>query len=348
MKILYKALMLIFPIIALASGNLDDSSFFNTKVLKDVSKLKSELLYQNFKEVSLTTFDNKKLVAYIREVKNPRFTFIAFNGLNLNLMGGHSDLSDMSFLASMLPADCTILLVNKRGIDGSAGSQWMHINQNNALNLMMHDVKSALEYAHTLDKGPKFLFGVCYGAFSITRTYLSLSEADKKRLNIVGLVCDSAWTSIKRMIEDGIVGELNKITSNTSLNKKLTSAALFLYSLLLKGKVVTLDNNCSLKNEELQTIDIPMLFIHSEDDQFAQFDMVKNMMAQVPDSRKLIFPAGTSSHGIHFLKQKHLYNRTLNNFCSSIVKPKATYFNNFAVFSALPARKLTTLGAPSA
>ncbi len=347
MKILYKALMLFFPVLALASGDLDDSSFFNTKVLKDVSKLKSELLHQNFKEVSLTTFDSKKLVAYIREVKNPRFTFIAFNGLNLNLMGGHSDLSEMSFLASMLPVDCTILLVNKRGIDGSAGSQWMHINQNNALNLMMHDVKSALEYAHNLDQGPKFLFGVCYGAFCITRTYLSLSESDKQRLNIVGLVFDSGWTSLTRMVEDGIDARFNHLTRNSYLNNKLTSATKFLYSTFLKNQVTQTDDRFSIQ-DDIKNLDIPMLIVHSVDDPLAKVEMIIDILGKVPQCTYHIFPPGTSTHGIHFLKQKHIYNKLLNNFCYSIVKQKATYFNNFAVFSALPVRKLTTLGAPSA
>jgi len=191
------------------------------------------------------------------------------------------------------------------------------------------DVVSAMSYAHfTCPSKPIFLFGFCSGAYHAARALIYLKNNGLfDNLNVKGFVFDSGWYSVRRASKTAPYAAMkdwlfSKFKSRNS-RARHTAAYLFytiLYPLFGATKGTLLDSaywwNDKRLNifETLRTIDLPIFFIHSVDDDRIPVNDIEELSETIPVHLRNTWwiQEGRSKHAWHFarLPEEYHYNTT--------------------------------------
>ena len=248
-----------------------------------------------YEEVYIKSFDGLKLFGrYYETAKNAPLQ-ILFHGYRSNAIrdfcGG---------LQFDLQSGFNILLVDQRAHGKSEGK---------ALSfgvLERYDCLAWTKYASErfCEDTPIILKGLSMGA----ATVMMASDLEHPK-NVVGIVADCGYTSPKEIIQKVIKG----------LKYPLRPT----YFFVRMGGIIYggFDIEKSTALESLAKTDIPVLFIHGEDDRFVPCEMSRKNHAAC-HSQKQIVTVKAAAHGISYLIDQNTYRTAVTDFVSKVIHNK--------------------------
>lgn len=314
---------------------------FDTKFLAQYDLVKKTLTETlSFKEGWFTTQDGLRINYLFLERSEALYNVICCSGFYPGRKEG------LASFYELLP-HANLLLFDARGHGQSDGSLWggllkgfREYGKNE-----YKDIIGAIETVHTKNNKPIILYGLCAGAFNASHALVKLEQAKRlDNLNIKGFVFDSGWTSmtstslsaLQSYANKAIVTTLSKIYGKehrksipSKLPFKTISTPLsinikIMHSLFLKNILSPIENETNLYGK-MNTLPIPIFFIHSYDDQLAPIDDVKKLFDSIKIKTKTSWwIAKPSSHANHYLKHTDEYKKKLTRFIETTLSQKET------------------------
>lgn len=300
----------------------DDSPYFNTTFLANYNLVEKTLIQQSgFEKITFPSTDGLMLSGLLLTRPNAKATIVFCAGFFPGRKEGQSPI------IRMLPPEYNILLFDARGHAQSEGTFWTNLGQYGTHE--HKDILGALNLVRDTVGGPIVLFGICSGAFHATHALIKLSQEKKLAdYNVQGLVFDSGFVSCLEVTKVGEYHLREKILPGMLswyANKKTIRNTYFYklsaFSLTLLGQALLKlfvlpgvrkyepDTNLA---DKMHTLDCPVLFIHSKDDNYAPFEQTKALADSV--KHKTCWWIEHSSHALHALKHKHEYRKQLLSF----------------------------------
>lgn len=302
-------------------------NYFNTKFLLHYEEVNKALKDEGFKDVYFTTKDNLILNALFYVHPNARANIICFAGW----YPGRKETLAPFF--SMFGDQYNILFVDARGHGISQGPLFSNVWHYGLTDY--YDVLAAIDYMHESTHKPSFIIGICAGAFNTAHAVSALAEkVHEKQLR--GIVFDSGWASVYETSYTGITARISeniaksiawaygvkpKQAEKTMLwNVCSTISNICVYSmhtLLFKPIYAYYDTTTNLNNI-ISQCSIPIFFIHSHDDQYAQIKYVKNL-ADKAKYKECWWITEPSKHAAHHFKHTQLYKEKISHFFNSLL-----------------------------
>ncbi len=247
-----------------------------------------------FEGVYITSKDGLKLYGRYYETQKGAPVQILFHGYRSNAFRDFSGGLQLS-----LASGCNTLLVDQRAHGESEGHTLSFgINER-------YDCKAWIEYI--LKRCGKdtqiILTGISMGA----ATVLMASELCQSTENVVGIIADCGYSSPKAIIR--------KVVKDMKYPLEIT------YRILrIAGKIY---GGFDIENYNIPDIlsknNIPVLFIHGEDDRFVPCEMSRENYTAC-NSEKHLCTVAEAGHGISYLVDTEAYCNAVKAFLSGILK----------------------------
>lgn len=304
-----------------------NSPYLDMKSYTSYEYIRSLLIRDDgFVQDAFLTVDGLLIDCLIKQCPQADYTFILCAGW----LPGKAE--GMAGIYALLPKNCNVLLFNSRGHGGSQGSlmrsMWSYGEHE------YKDVIAAIEYAHQISGKPIVIIGVCAGAFHAAHALARLTKQGRiEELNVKGLVFDSGWSSVSRVsltvpnarINEIIARMVAKIKRSHYRQEKNSWPARALSSIVQRiyGIFHTMGYRPFITEGKtnlfkyIKQIGIPMLFIHSYDDDYAVISDVKRL-AQCVQQAECWWIDKPSKHACHFLKHTQEYQRRIIHFFDTI------------------------------
>lgn len=240
----------------------------------------------------------------------------------------------MATFYDLLPKNCNILLFDARGHGESEGPLFWNLWRYGVAEYK--DIVGAITYINRQNTLPIIIGGICSGAFNAAHAIIHL---EKKNLithfRIKGLIFDSGWGSILKIVTTAPIA---------GVKKRIASLLGFLYGTkkrnIVDSKIYQLssriaDHICALSaylsarllaaqydhitnlSDKVHQLTSPVLFIHSHDDTYADFDDALQLADLTPN--KQCWWLEQSYHAKHHILYKNLYKEKLAAFISTAV-----------------------------
>lgn len=300
------------------------SAYFNTRFLVDYPAVTTSLKNDGFQEGFFKSSDNLSLHYLFLPRPHARYNVICCAGW----LPGRKE--GMATFYPLLPDDANILFFDARGHGMSEGPLFSTIwwyGQNE-----YKDIIGALHFVHEKNHLPTVILGVCAGAFHAAHALIHLKKTGQlSGLNVRGLIFDSGWSELPKASYTVIKAKINEriLKSVCSLTKqsKQKAAQSLLYKIpswmstliaqplhkIFFWPLFTWYNHKTTLIDKINHINIPLLFIHSKDDNYVAFKDVKHLHDQCPHARKWWIKK-PSRHACHHLKHTHPYRAQLHAF----------------------------------
>lgn len=309
------------------SGACYTEQWYSTAFLRDYKAVHKALLGVGFKKISLMTSDGIRLAGLFLERPNATCNAVVCAGW----LPGRKE--GMATFYDLLPEDCNILLFDARGHGKSDGSLLWKLWQYGVDEYK--DIVAGISYIHNNNELPIIILGICSGAFNAAHAVMHLENNNTiMPHNIKGLVFDSGWGSVLKIITTAPIAGIKKrliALFECCYGAKKQIAKSYFYQGCAQGA----DYLCSLCNyvcakplaihyenktnltDKIETISIPFFFIHSYDDVYADVHDAIELSNRM--SSKECWWIEKSSHAKHHLIHKDLYKKKLRAFISSII-----------------------------
>ncbi len=245
-----------------------------------------------YKTFSIKSEDNKKLFARYYEAKDKTAPLVIFfHGYRSSPFRDSCGAFDFYENDEM-----SLLLISQRSHENSDGRfLTMGIKERK-------DCSSWVEFA--AKKFPQtekiILCGVSMGASTVL-----FSAGEKLNKKVKGIIADCGFSSPKEIMCTVI--KSMKLPVKTVYFFIKTGARLFAKTNL---------DECSVK-EQLEKTDIPILFIHGEDDRFVPADMTKECY-EAYKGEKYLFTVPRAGHGMSYFVDKNGYKKAVAEFMKKI------------------------------
>ena len=294
--------------------------FFDTNFLKNHTSVRKALKQANFFEVNFKTDDNININGVMLDQSNKKeikTTLLICAGF----MPG--DKEGMTTLYAMFKEQpYNFLFFDARGHGQSDGNYLSYQQIKHYGEKEFHDIVAAVDFINNYNdkhfiESNIVIYGLCSGAFHTVRALAYLRQKNSPLYNKVkGVVFDSGWTAVSEVTESSISSEIKKQLRAWNLN--------FLYPIINVSVIATYrlffkKTHQSQKSieKEIETIDKPILFIHSHDDCFAPICFIKKLVAKAQKS--VCWFIDKSTHACHHLKHKNDYKIKMQDFLESIL-----------------------------
>lgn len=320
------ALLTIFIFVAHCKAETA-GQWYSTAFLRDYRAVHKSLLKVGFRKITLMTSDGIKLAGLFLERPNATCNAVICAGWFPGRKEGMATFYDL------LPENCNILLFDARGHGKSDGSLlwglWRYgIDE-------YKDIIAAISHINDRNSLPVVILGICSGAFNAAHAVIHL-ENNKNAIphNIKGLIFDSGWSSVPKIITTAPIAGIKKRLL-TFLQYFCATKKQIVTSYFYHGCSLTADYICSLCNyvcakplarqyenktsltDKIETISIPLFFIHSYDDVYADVHDAIELSNRM--SLKECWWIEKSSHAKHHLIYKDLYKEKLRAFINSVL-----------------------------
>jgi pimeloyl-ACP methyl ester carboxylesterase len=303
------------------------SDYFKSAIKSDESKVGEALRKEGFKDTTFNSPDGLTLNGLLLKRANARYTVIFCAGWFPGKKEG------MASFYKTFPQDCNVLLFDARGHGKSQGSMWGDM-WSYGLN-EYKDIIGAIEAMHQEDDKPIIIHGVCAGAFNAAHALIELQKQNRiNELKVKGLIFDSGWISVSQTARCVVIAKVNEFFA-----KKLSSLfggahyktvmqnplfglisipstllisvlyGVFFYYPLMRNEPKT---NLLLKMEKTP-LQVPTLFIHSDDDECVDHKQVKKLADCLPN-KTCWWITKPSKHVCHHLKHTHDYVASIHTF----------------------------------
>lgn len=301
-------------------------SYFDTAFLARPDAVKSQLIEQEgFVEGYFSAADGVALNYLWLKRPEARCTVICCSGFWPGRKEG------IATLYELLSDDCNILLFDARGHGASEGTLWRTLLQYGVCEY--NDVIGAVQWAHEQLQQPIILFGVCAGAFHATHAVAHMHKQNMlEQYNVKGVIFDSGWNSLMSIVPTAFSGELKKRIytlikrRNLFIQQGVRYGITVPLSYLIHGTVPMLSRcfvSKKARNATLQKkigcLDIPVLYIHSEDDSFARIDPVRRLAKKTRHAYTW-WISQPSTHACHHLKYPDFYREQLEQFIATALQ----------------------------
>lgn len=337
-KVLGRAFLTQFFFFLTAIGNQDCIKeplriFFNTSFLTQYDKVRCRLIEHGFVAVTFKAPDGLIISGLYLERPDARCTVICCAGWYPGRKEG------MASLYPLIPEDCNILFFDARGHGQSESSLWWHVWNYGTQEYL--DIHGALDFVTTNKKLPVILLGVCAGAFNAVHASIRVADTSSY-MPIVGVVFDSGWTSVDTIAYTALAGQSDRaiargIAHLYSGNRKVADTWLFAIGsgcvrfllsgiklLFFKGGFMYYDARVDLyRSIKAMPYKIPVLFIHAQDDTYAQIGPVHALAALIEDKR-CWWIEKPSKHACHYLKYTQEYRAHLHAFIDELIPKYVT------------------------
>lgn len=244
-----------------------------------------------YEEVYINSFDGLKLFGRYYEVSKDAPVKILFHGYRSNALRDFS-----GGLQFDLKSGYNILLVDQRAHGKSEGK---------AITFGVLERYDCLAWTRYIDdrfggKNPIIITGMSMGA----ATVLMASDLDLPK-SVVGIIADCGFTSPKEII--------------CKVIKQLKYPLALTYFFVRMGGIIyggfDIEKSTALKS--LKKTDIPVLFVHGEDDRFVPCEMSRQNHS-VCHSQKLLLTVKDAGHGLSYLVDTDAYHKAVNEFLNNI------------------------------
>ncbi len=325
-SILFFSILMITNIISHA--NLDETSdYFNTSFLINYDQVTDKLIKDGFNEINFESHDGILLNGLFLDRPAATCNVILACGFYPGRKEG------LAAFYHLLPKNCNILMFDARGHGKSKG---LFLSKLPFYGLHEYnDIIGCATFLKKYNNKPTIILGMCAGAYHTVRAINQLQRNDKiKELNLIGLILDSSIISLaeavrvpkdyfKHAILPGFLRksffpkENRRTIKQTFLYKAcwlcsapmLTAMEYFLWPCaILRNEAIDIRPICA-------QIEIPMFFIHAQNDAFVPFDLAKSCQDY---ATKYWWPA-KSEHACIYLKHKHLYRDHLHDFVKLVL-----------------------------
>lgn len=320
--------------------------YFDTDFLTKYDEVQNALITDfGAKKITLQTEDNHTLNGLFIKRDNAVRNVILCSGFYPGRKEG------LATYCCLFPTDYNILLFDARGHGESTGpfaSSLWYYGQNE-----YKDIIAAAQYLKTHTQCDTIIHGTCSGAFHAVHALYNLNQEKLDQLRIKGLVFDSGWASISETSVSAIKGQIQemllsfflrgyspiphkmdetdkrKMKSNRKKKIKqsyfyrfcsqMSASMYYLFNLLLFKVPIYFTNNEHKTNlfDKIQAIQIPILFIHSEDDHLQPIDTVKKL-ADPCSNKECWWITQPSKHACHNLKHSDQYKEKLTRWLESL------------------------------
>lgn len=245
-----------------------------------------------FEEVSVLSHDGLTLYGKYYETAPGAPLQIMFHGYRSS-----AERDFCGGLPEALKLGFNVLLPDQRA-HGKSGGRALSFGINES-----RDCLAWVNYAlKRFGEDTKILFyGMSMGASTVLMaTALPLPE------NVKGIVADCGYSSPAAIIK--------KVVTERHYPVVPTYALIRLGGKLFGG--FDIEKHSAVK--ALKNCDIPVLFIHGEDDRFVPCDMGRENYAACRSDKKKLLTVPCAGHGISYMADKEAYLKALNEFLSSV------------------------------
>lgn len=306
------------------------SHYLNTRLLTNYKVVSTQLKCEGFKEGFFSSTDGLAINYLYLNRSNATATIIICCGF---LPGRKEGLA--SFYA-LLPDNYNILFFDARGHGKSDGTLlttvWAY-GQNE-----YKDILGAIDFAkEQADNCPIIILGLCAGAYHAARALIYLEEQHKIKDSLVrGLIFDSGWGSVTASSHSAPLAKIHEIIAKQSTallsvknyreaqNNILVQAVSSIFTLCYSAlhtivfrPLFTLQEPTTNLFDKIHIISVPILFIHSYDDQYVPIANAQALAAKVA-RKKCWWIKSESKHGCHHLKYSKEYIQKLSAFLNNI------------------------------
>lgn len=308
--------------------HFDNELLFDTQFLLQYEAVTNHLKEHGFEEGFFKTKDGCNINYLYLERPNAAYTVILAAGW---LPGRKEGLATFY---NLLPESCNILFFDARGHGKSSGSllktTWIYgIHE-------YKDMIGAIDFIQERTNTPIVLYGVCAGAFNAAHALIHLQNTDRlQEYNIKGLIFDSGWASVATASWTVIAAKANESIAKfwAKLYGKKWKDVLHTYpyrsTAYVANKILSiihsigffpayaLQNNKTNLFDKIDCLPIPILYIHSHDDEYVPIQHAK-YLAKKSKHAHTWWIKKPSKHACHCLKHKEEYKEQLHYFLEKI------------------------------
>lgn len=327
-----KTARLLFFCIALCNAPIklhamtwEQSPYLNTALLGNSEKTTQKLIADGFQEVRFTSEEDKiSISGLLREAKTkpPKAQIVYCAGFYPGRMQGIATFFPM-FKDLEESDDVTQLFFDARGHGKSEGPFFSNLGRYG-----MNEYKDIIGALRLLkEKNPDtpiILHGICAGSFHAARALIKLQEnTTLKEYNIIGLVSDSGFASVMSMLD--IPGKHIKRKVVPPYLRCINPSITALFACLkcvLRRSLDSQDQETKLLGK-MNQISCPVLFIHTEDDDYVACEKIKALAQETPDAYTWWLQKGEGGHTVNHLKQKRAYQGIVAAFIQKCLQKRS-------------------------
>ncbi|MFC1841514.1 alpha/beta hydrolase [Candidatus Dependentiae bacterium] len=312
--------------------NLGETWHFNTQILRDHEQTKQKLLEEDFRQVSFTNEDNKKIGALLLEREGATFTMICTHGF---CPGGKEGFAP---LVKIAPKNCNLLFLDLRGYGQSPGPRLIPMLKNYGKD-EYKDIISAARFVgkkNPKTKGkPIIFFGWCSGGYHSLRTVLEHKD-EMDDLNVKGVIFDSGFASVMEISEAPkyhfrekyIPGMFSRFYGGNRKKAKSSYICQFTTAIVMSFlRIIELFIKPSVKKREPKTnlhdkihdLKIPVFVIHAKDDTYAKWKETEKLVKKMPKKDVWLIDEGVSYHAQNHIKLKKDYKKKMESWTNRII-----------------------------
>ncbi len=323
-------LLFILPISLRAQEPNTHDLLFDTQFLVQYNSVTSLLCEHGFQEGFFSTPDNLKLNYLYLERPEADFTVILAAGW---LPGRKEGLA--TFYA-LLPESCNILFFDARGHGQSEGplfsKAWFYgIDE-------YKDMIGALNFARSRSSKPIIVYGVCAGAFNSAHALIHLQKEKKlHEYDVRGFIFDSGWASVLNSSWTAVIAKVNESIArfwSKIYGKKWREvletipykASKFIINNILAAihtigffPAFALQDSKTNLLDKIEHLPMPILFIHSHDDEYVPIEHAQHLAKQSQNSHTWWIDK-PSKHACHCLKHKDEYQLKMHAFLAECMQ----------------------------
>jgi len=326
MKIKTPLLLVIISGIIFAQNDTDVSKFYSMSFLKNHRAVRRSLRNIGFQPITFKTCDHFSLAGLFLSRPNATFNVIICAGWFPGKKEG------MATFCALLPENCNILFFDARGHGQSNGSLlwglWRYgVDE-------YKDILGAITWINKNNHLPIVIGGICSGAFNAAHAIIHLEKNNLlQHYNVKGLIFDSGWGSVVKIITTAPVAGIKKRLAAAlryiyTTKKDLENSYLYQFSSYCARHICSLGyhlaaraltaqyNHLTNLYDKIHRISIPILFIHSYGDTYADMDDVVKLSALT--ANKQCWWIEKSFHAKHHLLHKDLYKEKLETFITIV------------------------------
>jgi len=328
-KLIIFQIFFIFLINCSQGEKLGTSWHFDTKILRNQKLTKNKLLQEGFEQIYFESEQNITITGLFLERKNSTCTIIFSHGF---CPGGKEVFAPFVKIA---PENCNLLFLDLMGYGESEGPSLF----SNAKNYGKNDYKAIVSAIKFVNKKtyakPIIIFGWCSGAFNSATAVIHLKN-DLQKLHVIGLIFDSGFGSIIEMSHIPFLHLDNKYIPKFVLKlyggdkKRAKQSYLCKFStlccksflhtinLFIKPSIRKREPETNLY-DKIQTIEIPVFIIHTQDDNYAPWENVQKLVEKIPQKELWIIENDRSLHAANHLKLKDEYKEHMGIWINEII-----------------------------
>lgn len=315
-----KLFTLLFCVSSLAAFDVPNTSrgralaYLDSAFLKEYDTAAAALRLDGYQDVSFLSTDGLRLNGLFRYHPQAKATFIVCAGF----YPGRKE--SFAHFTCMLPEDYNILLFDARGHGKSAGSLFGTLDTYGIHEYK--DVLGAIMLAQARSATPIVLYGCCSGAFHAARALLALESCKEiQKYNIRGLIFDSGWASVSEAARTVPLAYIQRYMSMPLISWLYPVVAHFVHyiqSRYLLPAYTHSDATITLYNK-MHAITVPILYIHSLDDQAASCEPIKKLAQETSQKMCWWIPQSTSYHAGHHHKLPYEFTLNTRLFCNRVI-----------------------------